>query len=187
MTKIYTKTGDDGQTSLFRGGRVLKSHIRIEAYGTVDELNSVIACAVSKISSDRIKEALTEIQNQLFIAGSDLASPPDAKKNSDGTMRLGQKHIDYLESLIDEFDSQLPELKNFILPGGTEGSAFLHLSRTVCRRAERRVVELSKSEEIGKFLVIYINRLSDLLFVLSRYENHVNNKPDVIWLIGKKT
>ena len=178
--KIYTKTGDDGTTSLFGGKRIDKNDLRIEAYGTVDELNSIIGTALSEIKTREVRDALTKIQNTLFIIGSDLATPGDLK-NSNKVLRLEQKSINDLESQIDSFNDRLPELKNFILPGGTKSASLLHLARTVCRRAERKVVELTKSIEISKNLIIYLNRLSDLLFVLARFENHSSNIPDVKW------
>lgn len=178
--KIYTKTGDKGETGLFGGGRVLKSEPRIEAYGTIDELNSVIGVAVTEVKDAEIKALLEKIQNQLFTAGSDLAAPRGEKELS-YIQRMDLGSAAELEAEIDKFDAKLPELKNFILPGGTKGAAYLHLARTVCRRAERLVVALHNSVDIGTEILVYLNRLSDLLFVLARYENHVQNIPDVIW------
>ncbi len=177
--KIYTKTGDDGSTSLFRGGRVLKNNQRLIAYGTVDELNSALGIAICHTSDDEIKEVLLNIQSQLFTIGSDLATV--SKKNDPGFVRTESSDVEFLEQTIDSFDKRLPGLKNFILPGGSKGASFLHFARTICRRAEREVVSLGQNEEINENVVIYINRLSDLLFVLSRYENIVNNTPEPIW------
>lgn len=179
--KIYTKTGDKGETSLFGGERVWKDHSRIEAYGTVDELNSVIGVSINEIKDTELKEILGSIQNDLFTVGSDLATP--AQKGNKGFIipRVESRFSSRLEELIDSFDSRLPELKNFILPGGSKGAGFLHLARTVCRRAEREVFSLSKAEEINSEIGIYLNRLSDLLFVLARFENFLSNHPDIEW------
>ncbi len=179
--KIYTKTGDEGTTSLFRGGRVSKHNSRIEAYGTVDELNATLGIAVSEISNDEVNTILSVIQNDLFTLGADLATVVDSGKNSGNIVRTDDRMIERLEQFIDKYDTIVPDLSNFILPGGTKGAALLHYSRTVCRSAERRVAELASADEIGKNILIYLNRLSDLLFVLSRYENYVNKTPDVIW------
>ena len=180
MMKIYTKTGDQGETSLYGGQRVLKDHLRIEAYGTVDELNSVLGIALCQIKDTEIRGVIGNIQHDLFIVGADLASPADLNKGQ-SVMRIGQEKIEWLENQIDTYDAKLPELKHFILPGGTTGAAYLHLARTVCRRAERKVSTLGKSIEIGTNILVYLNRLSDLLFVLSRYENYVNGTPDIKW------
>lgn len=177
--KIYTKTGDSGETSLFGGKRVWKNDLRIEAYGTVDELNSVLGVAVSEIKTLELREVLNGIQNDLFILGSDLASPSNGKNNS--VQRIDEELIKKLEEIIDKFDPQLPPLKNFILPGGLKSAALLHLARTVCRRAERNVVALSKIEKVGIEIEKYLNRLSDLLFVLARFENFSNGSSDVVW------
>lgn len=177
--KIYTKTGDKGQTSLFGGQRVSKTDLRIEAYGTVDELNSIIGLIVTKIKNQDISNDLRKIQNELFILGADLATP--AETVSKKTLRISDEQIAGIELLIDKYSAILPELRVFILPGGTEGAAFLHIARTVCRRAERLCVSLSNSVEIGSIIIIYLNRLSDLLFVLARAENQYLNWPDAEW------
>ncbi len=179
--KIYTKTGDDGSTSLFGGTRVQKNNIRINAYGTIDELNSVIGLALSHKISEEVKFELQEIQNTLFQIGSELASPENVK--SDLIKKTSKEEINYLESLIDKFDENLPPLKNFILPGGIESASYLHFARTVCRRAERIIVELKELELININTLIYLNRLSDLLFVLARYENYVTQTPEIVWKI----
>lgn len=179
--KIYTKTGDEGKTSLFGGRRVWKDDLRLNAYGTVDELNALIGVAVSEIGEGELKNVLLELQNELFVVGSDLASPLDKENKNFAIPRIGQSNIDNLEQKIDDFDSKLPELKQFILPGGRKGASLLHLVRTVSRRAEREVVTLAQKVDIGNYIVIYLNRLSDLLFVLSRFENYSNNTPDVEW------
>lgn len=176
--KIYTKKGDAGNTSLFGGNRVSKSTERIEAYGTVDELNSVVGFALSLSPGKRVKEILTNLQQQLFVLGADLATPLDTKTK---VTRIGKNHVELLESYIDELDEKLPELKNFILPGGTQSGAVIHQARTVCRRAERATVACSKTASISENAVIYLNRLSDLLFVLARYENLQAGYPETPW------
>jgi len=175
--KIYTKTGDDGKTSLFDNSRVWKSHERIIAYGTVDELNSAIGLAISMDLDRQIKEILIRIQNDLFIVGSDLANPD----MSDTKIRTAESMTLSLENDIDTLESELSELNSFILPGGTLISSILHLSRTISRRAETSVIALSQKEEINKIAVMYLNRLSDLLFVLARTMNKRKNIDDVVW------
>lgn len=177
--KIYTKTGDDGTTSLFRGGRVLKSNPRLEAYGTIDELNAVLGLAVTELQSEEIIDIIKTIQNLLFTLGSDLATI--SSDDNEKIIRTSKGNIETLEQFIDEIDTKIPVLNNFILPGGSKGASYLHLARTVCRRAERLVVDLSQDSEVNKNVIVFLNRLSDLLFVLSRYENHVNNTPDLLW------
>lgn len=177
--KIYTKTGDDGSTSLFGGTRVQKNNIRINAYGTIDELNSIIGIAVSGDINDEIKFELENIQNVLFQIGSELASPENVKSNI--IKRTSEEDVKNLETLIDKFDEKLPPLKNFILPGGNNSAAQLHFARTVCRRAERIIVELKEFELVSKNVLIYVNRLSDLLFVLARYQNLSRSTAEIIW------
>ncbi len=177
--KIYTKTGDDGTTSLFSGGRVSKTHLRVEAYGTVDELNSVIGVARSLKPHSTTDEWLERIQRQLFHLGADLATPLDAK--SEWVVRMDSATVELLEAGIDELTAQLPDLKNFILPGGSVAGAQLHVARTVCRRAERVVVALAEQEPIGDPVMNYLNRLSDLLFTLSRWENRQAGIPEDKW------
>jgi cob(I)alamin adenosyltransferase len=178
--KIYTKTGDSGDTGLFGGPRVRKNAPRIEAYGTVDELNAVLGIARSHTLDAEIDALVARIQNELFEIGAQLATPDPALH---GNALIGARQIAALETAIDRYDSQLPALKQFILPGGTTGSAALHLARTVCRRAERRVISLMDDprEAVAGDLVVYLNRLSDLLFVLARWVNHVAGTPDVPW------
>ena len=175
--KIYTKTGDDGKTSLFDNSRVWKSHERIVAYGAVDELNSAVGIAISMDLDHQLKEILVRIQNELFIVGSDLANP----NMSDTKIRTTENMILSLENDIDTFESELSELTNFILPGGTLMSSILHLSRTIARRAETHVIALSQKEEINKIAIVYLNRLSDLLFVLARVLNKRKNIDDIVW------
>ncbi len=179
--KIYTKTGDKGKTSLFGGRRVWKDDLRISAYGTVDELNAVLGVAISELMNKELIEVIESIQNDLFTVGSDLASPLDKENKNFVIPRVDAKFIKQLEVLIDKYDSQLPELKNFILPGGLKGSAILHHARTVCRRAEREVVALAKVDGINHEIEVYLNRLSDLLFVLARFENFSNDTNDLHW------
>ena len=175
--KIYTKTGDDGKTSLFDNSRVWKSHERIVSYGAIDELNSAVGIAISMDLDHQLKEILVRIQNELFIVGSDLANP----NMSDTKIRTAENMILSLENDIDTFESELSELTNFILPGGTLMSSILHLSRTIARRAETHVTALSQKEEINKIVIVYLNRLSDLLFVLARVLNKRKNIDDIVW------
>lgn len=179
--KLYTKTGDKGETSLFGGKRVWKNDLRISAYGTVDELNSVLGIVNSELKNEELKKVIFGIQNELFTLGSDLATPLDVKNNKYSIPRVKQSYIENLERLIDNYDEKLPPIKNFILPGGTKAAAYLHLARTICRRAEREVISLNRSEEINEEIKIYLNRLADLLFVLSRYVNFIMNHPDIEW------
>lgn len=175
--KIYTKTGDKGKTSLFGGERVDKDDIRVECYGTVDELNSILGLTVTEVTDGEIKKTLQQIQNDLFTLAGELATP--SKKEF--VSPINQNQIDFLENQIDFFEEKLPQLKQFILPGGSKGAALLHVARSVCRRSERLVVKLSKNNVISENIIIYLNRLSDLLFVLARFENDVNQIPDVPW------
>jgi cob(I)alamin adenosyltransferase len=179
--KIYTKTGDKGETSLFGGQRVQKNSLRISSYGTIDELNSFLGIAVTEIIDKELAEVIYSIQNDLFTLGSDLASPIEKENKNFTIPRVNKGFIERLEKLIDNFDSRIPPIKNFILPGGTKGAGFLHLARTVCRRAEREVISLAQIESVTEEIKIYLNRLSDLLFVLARFENFISNHPDVEW------
>ncbi|GMU86249.1 MAG: ATP--cob(I)alamin adenosyltransferase [Ignavibacteriales bacterium] len=179
--KIYTKTGDGGQTGLFGGGRVAKDSNRIEAYGTVDELNSVLGLIPTECNDPKILEIISFLQNQLFNVGSDLATPLDYTSTHFSIPRVGDEQIAQAEKVIDELEAELEPLRNFILPGGTKAASYAHLARTVCRRAERRIVTLSEKEEINKKIVIFVNRVSDLLFVLARYLNKLEGKADTPW------
>ncbi len=179
--KIYTKTGDNGETGLFGGERVSKDSLRIEAYGTVDELNSFIGLALTEVKSKEIIKLLKSIQHTLFVIGSDLAAPDNEKNKKFNIQRVDEESYKKLEEAIDIFNDKLDELKNFILPGGSKGAALLHAARTICRRAERRVVALQNGVTIGKNIVIFINRLSDLLFILARFENKCAGIPDIKW------
>ena len=179
--KIYTKTGDKGETGLFGGVRVSKDSLRISAYGTIDELNSYIGYTITELRDEGIKKNLIKIQNYLFTIGSDLATPETEKNTKLTIQRTPESYFEEIEKMIDHYDVQLEELKNFILPGGSRGASLLHICRTICRRAEREVVALKKTVTIGDNIVIFLNRLSDLFFVLSRFENKVSNHPDTIW------
>jgi len=179
--KIYTKTGDKGETGLFGGPRVRKDHLRIEAYGSVDELNAVLGVARSETLPAEIDALLAQIQNSLFDLGAELATPDPAKM---GVASVGASHVEVLERAIDRYEAGLPPLKTFILPGGTRGTAQLHVARTVCRRAERRLISLSAAETISGQLIIYLNRLGDLLFVLAREVNRAGGESDVPWQKG---
>jgi cob(I)alamin adenosyltransferase len=178
--KIYTKTGDSGQTGLFGGPRVAKDDPRIEAYGAVDELNAALGLARSEPLPPEIDTLLARIQNELFDMGAELATPDPA---AHGTAVLGQAQCEALERAIDRHEAPLPPLKEFILPGGSRGAAALHLARTICRRAERRLVTLvhASAEPVSPNLVIYLNRLGDLLFVLTRATNAASGVADVPW------
>ncbi|MCY3833518.1 MAG: cob(I)yrinic acid a,c-diamide adenosyltransferase [Chloroflexi bacterium] len=177
--KIYTKSGDQGETSLFGGRRVPKRHLRVEAYGTIDEVNSVLGLARAAGASAQADQWLEEAQNQLFRLGSDLAAPPDV--NANWLKRVSAEDIAWLESSIDRMTSELPPLKNFILPGGTPAAAHIHLARAVCRRAERLIAALSECEDIGAQALPYVNRLSDWLFTLARYENMQAGLSETLW------
>lgn len=179
--KIYTKSGDSGETSLFGGERVSKDNLRIETYGTIDELNAVLGLALTEIEDEELKQVLLSIQNDLFVVGADLATPRSNNGKDGYITRIDNSYSERMEELIDSFSERLPELRAFILPGGSRSAAWLHLARTVCRRAERKIVTLSHTVEIGNSLVVYLNRLSDLLFVLARQANAVKNSPDVVW------
>lgn len=165
--KIYTKTGDDGTTALFSGGRVAKTDIRVEAYGTVDEINSILGVVLAH--QPDAAEWLITLQNQLFQLGADLATPLDAK--SEWIVRMDQAGIDWLEARIDEMTAELEPLKQFILPGGCLAAAHLQVARTVCRRAERITAAAQAETAINPLTLIYLNRLSDFLFTVARWEN----------------
>jgi cob(I)alamin adenosyltransferase len=180
--KIYTKTGDKGETGLFGGERVSKNNLRLNAYGSIDELNSFLGLAVIEVTNIDIKNILNDLQNKLFVLGSDLATPETEKNAKLKITRLPDSYITDTEKTIDKYEALLDELKNFILPGGSKGSALLHICRTISRRAEREVVALKNTEHIGENIVIFLNRLSDLFFVLSRFENKYSNIPDTKWI-----
>ena len=176
--KIYTKTGDKGSTALFGGTRVNKDHVQIEAYGTVDELNSQLGFLISQISEQDILEVLMPIQSILFDLGSHLAS--DGKAD-DYLPKLSDDLALTLENEIDRHSIELPELKNFVMPGGNQRISASHICRTVCRRAERRVISLTEHKEIPQIIIFYLNRLSDYFFSLSRYLCVLDNVDEVKW------
>lgn len=177
--KIYTKTGDSGETNLFAGGRVKKSHLRVDAYGTVDELNSLLGLARTYPIPALARTWLERIQNELFTVGADLATPQDA--NPAWLTRMDAGPIALLEQNIDAMDEQLEPLKSFILPGGTPAAATLHVARTVCRRAERVCVNLEAHEPINPRVIEYLNRLSDFLFTLARWVNQQAGESETKW------
>lgn len=180
--KIYTKTGDAGDTGLFGGGRVPKDHPRVEAYGSVDELNASLGMARALEPLPRIDDLLLAIQRDLFSLGALLATPdPDKVRDYLEKARLGDARIAELERAIDDGESELEPLRAFILPGGTVKAAALHLSRTVCRRAERDVLAMSRSEELPPIVIVYLNRLSDLLFVLARVAARRAGAAEITW------
>jgi cob(I)alamin adenosyltransferase len=181
--KVYTRTGDDGTTGLFGGGRVAKSHPRIAAYGTVDETNAalgLVRAALARVAgTERADAVLGRVQEELFVLGGDLSAPGETKYP---VPRIEPAHVGQLERDIDAFTADLPPLKHFILPGGHPAAAALHLARTVCRRAERLVVELAAVEEGATEPLHYLNRLSDLLFTMARWVNHATGTGDVEWV-----
>jgi cob(I)alamin adenosyltransferase len=182
--KIYTKTGDDGTTGLFGAGRVLKNSQRVEAYGAVDELNSVLGVLTTQPGIEYFSTLILDIQKNLFVLGADLATPLESKTTY-AIPRIGKDDITILEKAIDAEEAHLPALEKFILPGGSELAANFHLARTVSRRAERIVVGLAQTENIGAFDIQYLNRLSDLFFVLARRANQLAGVKDIEW-DGKK-
>lgn len=178
--KIYTKTGDDGKTGLFGGERVRKSDAQVDAYGNVDETNACLGVARAQGLSQPLDDLLERIQSQLFVLGAELATPAAHRKRLSLPL-LGAAEIEQLERSIDELEAELPPLQSFVLPAGSQGASALHLARTVCRRAERGVVDIAEPLQLRPELVIYLNRLSDLLFVMARHENHTAQVPDVAW------
>ena len=182
-SKLYTRAGDTGLTSLFGGGRVPKDSARVEAYGAVDELNSALGVAVSFLQQRSLTKTLQGIQNELFNIGSELASEAGAAKAADFGRMFGDaaEKIVALEQLTDALDSGLPPLQTFVLPSGSQAGAMLHFCRTVCRRAERRVVSLGRLENVNPDIARYLNRLSDMLFAMARYVNHAEGAPETPW------
>ena len=188
INRVYTRGGDKGETSLVGGQRIAKDSIRIESYGTVDELNAILgvvrvanrdAAGASKADRGRLDTILTRLQNELFNLGSDLATLPGDRHPKQPLIE--PRHVTWIEKTIDELNDGLPELKSFVLPGGGPVGAFLHQARTVCRRAERIVTTLARQEAIGGQCLVYLNRLSDLLFVLSRWAAKTRNEPEPLW------
>jgi cob(I)alamin adenosyltransferase len=180
LTRIYTRTGDDGTTALGAGQRTPKTAPRIEAYGTVDELNAQIGAVLAAGPVEALREPLRRMQNDLFHAGADLCIPDQDKPAAPGP-RIEPRHVQALEQLIDRLNADLPPLENFVLPGGSPAATHLHVARTVCRRAEREVLRLRESEPVSDDLVRYLNRLSDALFVMARFENHARGVAEPTW------
>jgi cob(I)alamin adenosyltransferase len=178
LSKIYTRTGDAGDTGLGDGSRVDKDSLRVESYGTVDELNSAIGLLLSSPMPDEIRECLTRLQHELFDLGGELCMP--------GFVMVPASYVEQLEQNLDSFNADLPALKDFILPGGSETAARCHLARTIARRAERRVVSLGKVEDVNPDSIKYLNRLSDLLFVLARVLARSDGGKEVIWVHGDR-
>ena len=179
ITRVYTRTGDDGTTGLGFRARVRKDSARVEAYGAVDELNSAVGVAVSAGVSTRVRGCLGRVQQELFHLGSDLCVPVDG--DAPPVPRIEERHVRGLEKTIDALQEDLEPLANFVLPGGCPAAASLHLARTICRRAERRLVTLAATETVGAPALTYVNRLSDVLFVMARYENLMRSEADVLW------
>lgn len=183
--KIYTKTGDKGETSLYGGTRVSKAAARVESYGTLDELNAFIGLAKAEISDEKVLSQLQKIQFDLFTVGSEAATPTDKMLLANGKNRLdlmiSEKEITELELWMDDFDAELEPLKFFILPSGGKAAATLHVCRTVCRRAERAMVFLNETEEVRPELIKYLNRLSDYLFILARYISKISGEKEDYW------
>lgn len=183
MSRVYTRTGDQGETGLFGGGRVAKSHPRVAAYGAVDELNATIGAAVAGLTeADGLQDRLTTIQRDLFAVGAHLATPPDARPRGH-LPPLPTERVAEIEDWIDDAEAELDPLDSFVLPGGSVAGAALHVARTVCRRAEREVVALAAEEEqsLDPGIIIYLNRLSDLLFEWARLANHRAGVPETRW------
>jgi cob(I)alamin adenosyltransferase len=183
LDRIYTRTGDEGMTGLGGGQRVAKDSIRVAAYGTVDELNSQIGLALATGLCERLAAELPRIQNELFDLGADLATPATSQARHP-VPTIEPRHIEKLERLIDEFNEVVGPLTDFLLPGGSPGAAQLHVARTVCRRAEREATTLAHDETIGVTVLPYLNRLSDALFVMARYENHSRGVAEPLWRPG---
>jgi cob(I)alamin adenosyltransferase len=184
LSRIYTKTGDTGDTSLGDGSRVAKDHPRVTAYGSVDELNAVLGLLVALQANLPEAELLRGIQNDLFDVGADLCVPQKTDEAEGQKLRIRAEQSERLEKAIDRLNAGLQPLTSFIIPGGTPAAAWCHLARTVCRRAEREIVTLARHEPVNPQVIIYLNRLSDLLFVLARVYNG-QGKDDVLWVPGQ--
>ena len=180
LTKIYTRGGDTGETSLGDGSRVSKLDGRIEAFGAVDELNAALGLVLAGDLADELRGIIARVQNELFDVGADLSVPAGV----DGRLRVEQSMVDRLEQDCDRFNAELPELRSFVLPGGTEAAARLHVARTLCRRAERDVLRAAAKHDLGPLVAVYLNRLSDLLFVLARAENALAGQDEPLWKPG---
>lgn len=180
-SNLYTRTGDSGTTSLVDGTRVKKNSVRLEAYGTIDEFSSFLGCVLSDADCpEDVKGRLLSVQNMLFNLGGYLASPV-AEGETPAAWGLGQDDLDLLEGWIDEADEQTPKIRAFVLPGGCMLAAKSHVARTVCRRAERRILDLADADYVDPLLIRYINRLSDYLFILARYFNHLAGVAEIVW------
>ena len=178
LSKIYTRTGDKGVTGLGDGSRVDKDSLRVEAYGTVDELNSAVGLVLATSLPDQVRQTLVRVQHELFDLGGELCMP--------GTLLIPDRYIDALERDLDHFNDDLPPLKDFILPGGTEAASRCHLARTIARRAERRVVSLAHDQPVNDASIRYLNRLSDMLFVIARVLARAEGGAEVLWVHGDK-
>src|SRR6476619_6831890 len=183
LTKIYTRGGDAGETSLGDGSRVPKLDARIAAYGTVDELNAAVGVVVAGGCPDTIREVLVRVQNELFDLGADLSVPIE----HEARLRVTQEQVDRLEDECDRFNAELPELKSFVLPGGSEAAARLHVARTVCRRAEREALVAAGAYDVNPLALVYLNRLSDLLFSLARAANAADGRAEPLWRPGSSS
>jgi cob(I)alamin adenosyltransferase len=178
MTRIYTRTGDGGETGLIGGQRVSKDHLRVEAYGTLDELNSALGAARAVLEDSEVASVVEQIQHSLFALGAEIASPA---ADAGHIPRCTSQQVEALEAWIDHFEAALPPLRAFILPGGNRVGSLLHLARTISRRAERRIVTLAGAEALNPEILRYLNRLSDLLFVLARTVNHRSGIAETVW------
>jgi cob(I)alamin adenosyltransferase len=183
LTKIYTRGGDAGETSLGDGSRVSKLDTRIAAYGTVDELNAAVGVVVAGGCPETIREVLGRVQNELFDLGADLSVPIE----HEARLRVTQEQVDRLEDECDRFNAELPELKSFVLPGGSEAAARLHVARTVCRRAEREALVAAGEHDVNPLALVYLNRLSDLLFILARAANAADGRAEPLWRPGSSS
>jgi cob(I)alamin adenosyltransferase len=180
LTRIYTRGGDAGETSLGDGSRVPKLDGRIEAFGTVDELNAAIGVVLAGDLPDELRPVLERVQNELFDVGADLSVPAHVE----GRLRVDQSMVDRLEADCDRFNARLPELRSFVLPGGTSAAAAVHVARTICRRAERETIRAATQTELGPLVAVYLNRLSDLLFILARSANALAQHDEPLWKPG---
>lgn len=183
LTKIYTRGGDAGETSLGDGSRVSKLDARIAAYGTIDELNAAVGVVVAGGCAETIREVLVRVQNELFDLGADLSVPIEHAAR----LRVTQEQVDRLEDECDRFNAELPDLKSFVLPGGSEAAARLHVARTVCRRAEREALVAAGAHDVNPLAIVYLNRLSDLLFILARAANAADGRAEPLWRPGSSS
>jgi cob(I)alamin adenosyltransferase len=183
LTRIYTRGGDAGETSLGDGTRVSKLDVRIAAFGTVDEVNAALGVVLAGACPEDLREVLERVQNELFDLGADLSVP----MTHDARLRVTQSQVDALEQDCDRFNAELPELRSFVLPGGTETAARLHVARTICRRAEREAIAAAVSVEVSPLALVYLNRLSDLLFILARAANAAESRDEPLWRPGSSS